>query len=373
MGNLKWLDRLKGAALLWIVLSHLVEPILGSAAYNNPDEHWPPFVERVAQLAPLSGYGRLDVPVNLLRYLGWHGDSGVAVFLIATGFGLAWGLSSTDGPRPLELGAFYRRRLMRLFPMWLIMHAVAGVLVFTGVIATSRLHFLLSAVGIRVLPKEMYAVAPPWWFVPLLIQVYLVFPLLWWLARRSLKLLLVIGVAALIVRGVGLAVFVHYLDAWSRGAIVVTRLPEVLFGIALAVVMRRDFARLDQRLRTPAWTLAGVSCALLGFALSFTLPGMTVAPLLLGAGIVLGSYGSLAGREELAGRDLLAWLGRHSYSIYLVHAAAIFWWMGWTRNIREAETWLRILAASVSTVVGCVLLEWIAARLEPERWQQRRA
>ena len=49
----RWLDLLKAVAILWIFLNHAVERVLGSPYIANPNFHWPPFSERLAQLAPV--------------------------------------------------------------------------------------------------------------------------------------------------------------------------------------------------------------------------------------------------------------------------------------------------------------------------------
>ena len=90
--RLDWVDRLKGLALVWIFLNHAVEWTLGEAHFSNPVPQWPPFAERLRQLAPLPIHGIGGILLNLFRYAGWTGEQGVQLFLIASGFGLTWGL-----------------------------------------------------------------------------------------------------------------------------------------------------------------------------------------------------------------------------------------------------------------------------------------
>lgn len=369
-----WLDRLKGAALAWIVASHLVERMLGCPSFANPHAKWPPLEQRIAELAPISGYGWLDGPVNVARWLAWPGDVGVALFLMATGFGLTWGLCARAEGARLNLGAFYLRRLERIYPMWLVVHALVGVLIFSGVIDEKPFRWALSALGVRLRPWHMYAIVPAWWFIPLLIQLYLVFPALWWALRRSVRLLVSIAIGALVLRGIGLFTFDRYLDAWSRGAVFVPRLAELVFGMLCAFALQRDFASLDGRLRAPGVALAAGAVALLGFCLSFTLGGMTVAPLLFGGGLFALAYPLLA-RDGNRVLNALAWVGHHSLSIFLVHGAAVVWLIPDAANPARLDTWVRVLIATVVTILGCAALEGLSnalvSRMRAALWSRQ--
>ena len=97
--SLVWLDRLKAAAVVWIFLNHVSEALFGFPYIANPTAHWPPLAARLDQLRPLSVSGIWSIPVNLLRYVGWSGDQGVQLFLIASGFGLTWGLLAQNSAR----------------------------------------------------------------------------------------------------------------------------------------------------------------------------------------------------------------------------------------------------------------------------------
>src|SRR3954470_7568447 len=142
--RIAWVDRLKGVALLWVFLNHASERLLGGPLINNPFPGWPPFDVRLRQLAPLTGHGLWTLPLNLFRYVGWTGDEGVGVFLLAAGFGLTWSLLGSNAP---SWGEFYRRRVLLSYPTWLLLHAlvlVAGVLRLFPINA----NFVLSALGL---------------------------------------------------------------------------------------------------------------------------------------------------------------------------------------------------------------------------------
>ena len=55
---------LKATALVWIVWNHVVERLFGFPLAGNPAADWPPLADRIAQLAPLTGQGWLDIPLE---------------------------------------------------------------------------------------------------------------------------------------------------------------------------------------------------------------------------------------------------------------------------------------------------------------------
>lgn len=323
--TLAWVDRLKGVALAWIVLNHLVEHLLGSPWIANPSKDWPPLSERIAQLAPLRGHGFWDLPLNLLRYVGWSGDQGVQLFLIVSGFGLTWGLLARHGLKPFPAGEFYRRRLARIYPLWWAAHLLfVGTWLVTGWGLGPGGRALLSMAGIRFERSLFYFFEPAWWFVGLLLQLYLVFPLLWReLLRGSPQRLFVWAcVIGFVSRAVGFYFFKDYLDPWQRGLIFITRLPEFVFGMALAAALHRNPAAVDRKLRARSTILGAIVAYVAATALSLTLPGMVVAPFLLGASGFVLLYAVVGGAAASTGRAT-TWIGSHSYALYLMHGPLI--------------------------------------------------
>jgi peptidoglycan/LPS O-acetylase OafA/YrhL len=363
LGRLRWIDQIKGIALLWIFLNHSAERIFGYPYMANPNVDWPALSDRIHQLAPIQGHGVWDFPLNLLRYVGWAGDQGVQLFLVVSGFGITWGILSRSGTGPLAVTEFYRRRLARIFPLWWAAHL--GAVVLFGLLADHRLQgagaFVFSMLGIRVSGGLFYYLVPSWWFIGLILQIYLFYPIVWEGLRRlgPLKSLFLCCAGAFVVRGVGLLIFEGYLDPWQRGAVFVTRLPEFVVGASLAWWMFNNPPEAVARLKrksTLGLALAGYA---IGTVLSFSLIGMTVAPFLLGAGAFVVLYVALGKTARLQHRRAggLEWIGLHSYSLYLVHEPAIS--LSVPRGLPD-DLWriaTGILAAAVLTFAAGLILE----------------
>ena len=201
-------------------------------------------------MAPFSGHGIWDIPAWLLVNFALAGDQAVALFIILSGFGLTWALSK-ERAGGVRWGGFLRQRLARIYPEYWMAHlfVLAGSFVFKEPVQSDA-SFLFSLLGIRVTPDLLYAVSTPWWYIGLTIQLYLVFPLLWLLLQRLgwRRFLLVTLAVSLAIRTAGLWIFADvvpqwgYLDAWARGAIFITRVPEFVFGMALAAAAHGDLA-----------------------------------------------------------------------------------------------------------------------------------
>ncbi|MBK7972723.1 MAG: acyltransferase [Deltaproteobacteria bacterium] len=264
--RLVWVDVAKGLSILWIAYFHLFQEAGHGDRAVNPvparytvrlagfclpavDEGWLPGAACVARAL-----------VGSFTLLGFHA---VAVFLVLSGFGLARSLGNVERPSQ-GWGRWYRRRLLRLFPLYWAAHLVillAGPLARLDESLDARL--LVSMSGLRLWPIETawFYFNPSFWYFTLLVQLYAVFPLLWRVARRIGPLPFALGglVVTAAVRWslfAGWAISTH----WAEGGWFAGRMAEFALGIGLGMVHRRD------RLATEAWLFRPPSVAL-GFAL----------------------------------------------------------------------------------------------------------
>ena len=376
VSGLEWVDRLKGVAMLWVVLNHIVEIVAGGNFAGAPTGDWPPLSVRIAQWQiPVTGFGPLSWALTGARDVGWLADQAVSIFIILSGFGLTLGLvASHAGPR-LDGRTFLWRRLKRIYPYWWGAHILflpAGYLFASG-LSTGDWQYYASFLGLRFLPDVFSYFASSWWYVGVIIELYLAFPVLWWIlrARGPLALLATTWGLGFLALAAGHA-YLHgdLVEMWQRGICAVTRFPEFGFGMALALWWAQDPSRGAATLRRPAVRVAAAGAYLAGFACSFTLPGMIVAPTVLGIAAIVLLYPLAAWRAT--GRGPLEFVGRHSFTIYLTHQYLIQLFVG--NNLSPAGTAIAIVCALLATAAATFVLERGTAAVEAlwERLTRRR-
>ncbi len=345
--------------MIMIIWNHIIERAFTYPLFSNPTQYWGTLAERIGQLTPFSGYGWGDLPLNLFRYVGWLGDQGVQLFLITSGFGLTWSLLQRNSE---DWRSFYQRRLWKLYPLWWFVH---GVFLITSLflkngMSVTQPQFYLSLLGFRMTPGIFYYFSPSWWFIGLLIQLYLLFPLLYSGLKKWGAMRFLVGTSAIafLIRGIGLYLIGDpYLDLWSRGNIAITRLPEFVLGMAFAAWLYQSPEATAKWFRSPKFIGLGVVIYGAGLVGAFTLWGMAMSPFLLGLGLLILLYPLLnQSGTTWADRVGLRWVGRHSYGLFLVHHPII------VRLIPEGTVSVRsgigaVLAVGV-TIFLTLFAEW---------------
>jgi peptidoglycan/LPS O-acetylase OafA/YrhL len=345
--RLDWLDPLKALGLIAILFNHLVEEFGPGPWFTNPTNNWPDLATR------LHTWPTGSLPVLLVRWLGWLGDSGPGVFILASGVGLTY--AALRRPRSeLSLPAFFRRRVLRLFPLYIAMHIVilGASLGVPGVeLNLAGGKTLLSLLGLRVTRELFFYISPSWWFVWLILQLYLVFPLLLRLLERvGVRWFLAITVAFTIAsRGLGV-LYSGNLYQWMMGMFFGTRLAEFATGMAVAALLARSATSPGPRFGPGRALLAGAVVYLLGLAASFTLLGSLVASLLVTLGLSALFYAAWEGllRRSPAAARATVYVGAASYAVFLFHQAPLHW----TGVVLGARQSLHLIAALGVLVVS---------------------
>ncbi len=319
--RLSWLDGVKGISILWIAFFHFFGTYANGRYPDALAPHY--FSSFVSQCAPSSALGTLGCVAQgffvAIASVGFHA---VAVFLVLSGFGLTYSLARTGNPEGGWTG-WYRGRLLRLFPMYWLAHLVYLVSPFIARPEPVDYRFLLSFLGDRVYPVDMifFYLNPAWWYFGLLLELYLVFPLLFRLLQKleTAWFLVFCGLVTLVSRYLLLCVIGAH-GYYVQGAFFGARLWEFAAGMALGLHYRQHQVVVEERLFTGWAFLAGVVIYVLGLYSYASTLSYIVNDAFIGTGlfIILAHVALWSGRlPRLAGR--LAYVGAFSYGLYLLH------------------------------------------------------
>ena len=225
MKRLQWLDISKGLAILFVVYFHFFRTVF---------EHY--------QLPAADWSGLVAGTMSILRG-GWWQISGlgfhaVGAFIILSGWTLMQSTMGRAESGHVAWGAWYGARFVRLYPMYWVAHIVYLVSPFVARLEPVDGRIILSLLGLRFIDISMnfMYLNAAWWYFSMLIQFYLIFPVLFWAAQKfgAWIFLLIACALGFFVRYLMLDVYpVHGL--WILGGFAVCRLPEFALGMALGM------------------------------------------------------------------------------------------------------------------------------------------
>jgi peptidoglycan/LPS O-acetylase OafA/YrhL len=353
--RLRSIDALRGIAALGVVFYHAVD--------------------KTNSVVPS---GLLKYPVRLLQYTSSFGYIGVFLFFVISGFciHLQWARAQASGQQSqIKFGAFWKRRLRRLYPpyvialflFFLITALSVGINVTRFFIYDTVLHLLMLQ---NLDPRTCYSINGVFWTLAIEEQLYLAYLLLLFLRRRwgwgpTLVLCLATRAGWMIFShvvwlktGIGVPVpeaAASHWFTWALGAIAV----EAWFGLV----------------KLPKWTsnlTLGAVLIVVASALSNQLPviskdtiwhdfGWFVMHPMWGIGFfivvnrtVLAEDGWMRNLKLPTVISLFATLGVFSYSIYLTHELTIMQSWRWILP----NLW-QIQNVFVITIPATILFAWV--------------
>lgn len=284
------------------------------------------------------------------------GQVGVGFFFVLSGFVLAW----TARPRDTA-GAFYRRRIARVYPNHLVTFAVAVLLMATvwqeAIDGWSALANLLLIQSWSTSGDVVFGFNGVAWSLSCEAFFYLAFPFLYRGLRRCGE------TSRIAVAAVALAVPPVIAYVWPVSSAYlfhspIARLPEFVLGVVAAM----SFVA-GRRPRVPVWGLVATLVAGLLVADSLQVNEIFARQVLVvpfvGLLLVLAG-GDAAGRRDWFSSAPLVAAGAASYALYLVHELVI--------RVAVAADLRGPVVATVAVVVSCALA-WAMYRLveEPAR------
>jgi peptidoglycan/LPS O-acetylase OafA/YrhL len=290
------LDLLRSVAVLAVMLDHMV---------------------------PTWRYCGLDVPVALLAITAHIGQAGVIAFFVHTSLVLMESLQRLGGSGPLQRGVvlrFYLRRILRIYPL--------ALLVITVVIAAD-----LPAMTWRdnppLTPQVVLAnqwlvqnlvtgrsVLGPLWSLPYEVQMYVVLPALYLLARHAHGPRWLVGLLGVAVLGA------LVLGEFTGGRLnMAAYLPCFLCGVLCFALRQRGWR---PRWRNAGWAVFVVTL-FAGYAALHLDADKPSAPLgwVFAVVLMLGILGfEDSHRPRL--NALTRWIARYSYGLYLLHVPVLW-------------------------------------------------
>jgi len=225
MKRLQWLDISKGLAILFVVYFHFFRTVFEH--YQLPPNDWSNFAAATMSILR-SGWWQISG-------LGFHA---VGAFIILSGWTLMQSTAARAELGHVAWGKWYFARFVRLYPMYWVAHLVYLVSPFVARLEPVDERIVLSLLGLRFINIEMnfLYLNAAWWYFAMLIQFYLIFPLLFLAARKfgAWIFLLIACALGFFARYLMLDVYpVHGL--WTLGGFAICRLPEFAFGMALGM------------------------------------------------------------------------------------------------------------------------------------------
>jgi peptidoglycan/LPS O-acetylase OafA/YrhL len=330
-----------------------VEGWRGLAAFMVLMTHWAP---------ALGGH-------NPLTAIGF---TGVDVFFVISGFVFAPALL---GRQPVHLGSYALRRVMRIYPAYLV---ALGVYVALAAWQGRPLLYLGEHLFMaHVQNREMaFYYAPPLWSLPSELQFYAWVPLATWLLMHLPKWAwAVMGALALVLR-MGL---LWQADGAAQNTpyVLLHHLPGLLVEFWLGTWAWAQYQRRDwQRAQRLWWAGLGgmlVAACLVAYHLMATGPdGPSWRHGQVGLGVAAGFalvLAATAGVKPVRVWALLCqWAGRLSYGTYLLHMAWLMPMAVWAKSLGPA-------AAAAMAGCGLLVSAWLLHALveQPARRWARRA
>ena len=276
-----------------------------------------------------------------LSGLGFHA---VGLFIALSGWALMESTSRRAAKGPIKWGGWYVARLVRLYPMYWVAHLVYLLSPFVARLEPVDGRIFLSLLGLRFvdISRNFHYLNAAWWYFALILQLVLMFPLLFWAARR-------LGPAKFLLAAAGLGFLCRYLllvaypqnGFWSVGGLGLCRLPEFALGMTLGMWHARSPEKTEKFFLGGAGLVAGILLYPLAMQLYANINTYVLVDFATGVCcllVVLGLSGLIV-RCPMPTK-ILSLVGAYSYGIFLVHQPYVIW-VG--MRIREEPLWMFLI------------------------------
>ncbi len=319
-------------------------------------DHSGDFVLRPLLIAAGVGLASIDNSFELLKEL--IGSAGVHIFFSLSGYLITRNLLTEESTRgSVSVKGFYVRRLFRIQPASVAVLLAVAVLGAVGVIPVNPLGWIGALLGFA----NLVASSQTWytghyWSLAVEEQFYLIWPMVFVMAKKNQRLKVVLTMAALDVLWRVLSFKFQIATSWNYPVRTDIQAEWLLWGCVAAVAGSHDIgARALQRLSAPGLNLVALPLIALSAAGPFIQMDWKMSQLVASAAAMTAPLlflGTAQRPTKCLGRILecaaLRWLGRLSYSLYLWQQMFIVWRMAHVPELSALQ--------SVPQNFGCALL-----------------
>ena len=339
MKRLVWLDVTKGLAILAVVYFHFFRTYFEHGVLPVAD--WSTFARGAVTF--------LKQAWLEISGLGFHA---VGAFIMLSGWALMQSTAHRAATGTVAWGQWYRARLFRLYPMYWVAHLVYLISPFVARFEEIDRRIVLSLLGLRFIDIGMnfFYLNAAWWYFSMLIQFYLIFPLLFTTAQKlgPARFLLLACAIGFLTRYLMLIVYPQD-GMWILGGFALNRLPEFALGMALGMWHARAPVRAERLLLHGLGLVAGL--ALYPAALQLYSNGYAYIFVDFATGacffFVITGIAGIISRFAIPAK-IFGLVGAFSYGIYLLHHPYVIW-LG--LRIREQSIGMFLLIVVVTLAV----------------------
>lgn len=335
---------MRGTCSLWIVYFHTYTSYTANPMPRADSKFLVNLYAAYSAMKIEPLWQHVAVAHDFLAMISLHA---VGIFIAISGFGMTRSLLRKGDAHRVDWRSWFVARFWRLYPFFWLAHVIFLLAPFVWRPEPIDWRFLISLTGIRAWPMEsiLFYANPSWWFFWLILQLYLVYPLLFMLLRR-------VNVWWFITITVGISLFSRYLILFEwqdwRGMIIgglfTSRLAEFAMGMALAELWRRDPGAFTARMAGGRALLVGLLLYPVGLLCYWTLASYIFVDLLTTVGLflLLAPLARLiGGNAKIAGA--LSFTGAVSLGTFLMHQP---WTISAGLALRGQPWWLFAIAVA---------------------------
>lgn len=350
-----WLGVFRGLCSLWIVYYHLYTPYLyRKLPLNDVSSFY-----RILQGHLSEGLETFPaIALFLHDIIAGMSMQAVGGFILLSGFGLTRSLLHRSQEAGFRWKGWYRIRFWRLYPTFWFAHLIFLTAPWVAQLEPIDWRFWVSLTGIRAYPMEsiLFYGNASWWFFWLVLQLYAVFPLLWWSLRKlgAEKFAIMIILLNLVSRWW----ILYELQDWRGmiiGGLFLSRIGEFGMGMVLAIVWKRDPENFSKKLI--GWRpfcfgfiLYGIGLYCYSSLFSYLFVDLVAT---CGFCLLFIQIAHLLGKIKLLARFLI-FAGSVSLSTFLLHQP---WAITLGRYLRDEEWWV-FAFATLLFLPTMVLVAW---------------